>query len=121
MEDEYLQRRNTNAEFPTNKISFLQVSDNLFKVCWVLDHTLYHHLHRLILHELIYSIYNCGGWYENWLAAGESNKSVREDVDSERFEGRHIDVDPQVKLVAADEVGLVKVPAKHNQNKNALS
>lgn len=71
-----------------------------------------------------------GGWGEgldkpaglrpqNWdfrdhpLAAGESNQSVREDVDPERVVARHVDVDPQVKLVPADEVGLVKVPANH--------
>lgn len=50
--------------------------------------------------------------YFNSLAAGESNQSVREDVDPERVVARHIDVDPQVELVATDEVGLVKVPEK---------
>ena len=52
----------------------------------------------------------CGAGGEISLAAGEPNQSVGEDVNSERVVGRHVDVDPQVKLVTADEVGLVQVP-----------
>lgn len=60
------------------------------------------------LHSILIYLDNCG---ENWLAAGKSNQSVSEDVNSEWIVGCHIDVDPQVKLVSTDEVGLVKVPA----------
>ena len=57
---------------------------------------------------------------KNILAAGKSNQSIGEDVNSERVVGCHVDIDPQVKLVTTDEVGLVQVPAKHNQQKDVL-
>lgn len=55
----------------------------------------------------------CGGIL---LAAGKSNQSVREDINPEWIVRGHIDVDTQVKFTAADEVGLVKVPANKNGN-----
>lgn len=50
----------------------------------------------------------------NWLATRKSNQAVREDVDSERVVWCHVYVNPQVKLVATDEVGFVQIPVSQN-------
>lgn len=80
------------------------------------------HWHSLLVSLMYLDFYlvNChyAGCGENWLAAGESNQSVCKDVNSERVVGWHVDVDPQVKLITADEVGLVEIPVKYNHNNN---
>lgn len=52
----------------------------------------------------------------NLLAAGKANQSILEQIDPERIVASDVNINPQVKLLPANEVGFVQVSAEGSKH-----